>query len=66
LHQGTIALVAPCEHYLSEVLLPSSRVLEAMKHYTHPLLKAETTEKERREAKTEIEQLLFNQLVDTQ
>lgn len=38
LHQGTIALLMPPEDYLQDVLLPSTRVLEAMKANTFPLI----------------------------
>lgn len=37
LHQGTIALVTPSEEYLKDVLLPGTRVLEAMQAHTMPL-----------------------------
>ncbi len=38
LHQGTIALIAPPQDYLEDVLLPGTRVAEAMKRYTQPLV----------------------------
>lgn len=38
LHQGTIALMLPEEDYLTDILLPGSRVFEAMLQVTHPLL----------------------------
>lgn len=39
LHQGTISIALPSDHFLEEILLPSTKVLEAMKANTHTLLK---------------------------
>lgn len=49
LHQGTIALKMPSEHYLSTVLRPS-KVLEAMMASTFPLLQPEDNIEEGRQA----------------
>lgn len=38
LHQGTIALVGPNIEYLEQILLPGTRVREAMLAHTYPLL----------------------------
>lgn len=60
LHQGTISLVMPPEGYLEEVLLPQTRVLEAMKTFTFPLLGANAApslvEKTRQEMKGLLQQ----------
>jgi lipoate-protein ligase A len=34
LHQGTIALVRPCEDYLKELLLPGNRVLDGIRQFS--------------------------------
>lgn len=59
LHQGTIALMAPDEEYLRQVLLPGSRVLEAMQAHTFPLLKEGDC---LTQAKKELGQLLASSL----
>ena len=38
LHQGTIALSMPDEDYLKELILPKTKVLEAIKTHTFPLI----------------------------
>jgi len=39
LHQGSIALSLPNEEFMSSILIPETRVLEAMRMHTYPLLK---------------------------
>ena len=41
LHQGTIALKMPSHEYLEAVLLPGTKVLEAIETHTFPLLREE-------------------------
>jgi lipoate-protein ligase A len=59
LHQGTIALCMPDEEYLQEILLPGSRVYEAMQAYTYPLLGDTATVKDLEEAKVALRALLI-------
>lgn len=58
LHQGTIALVMPPDDYLDDVLLPETRVKEAMQAFTYPLLGNRMAEF--KEAKMELKELLKN------
>ncbi len=58
LHQGTIALMLPDTAYLEDVLLPSTRVLEAMQTHTYPLLGKTASRKELERAKLRLKQLL--------
>lgn len=58
LHQGTIALVLPEKEYLEEILLPGSRIFEAMQTYTHPLLGKDATRKDLKDAKQTLRPLL--------
>lgn len=58
LHQGTIALTMPPEEYLKDVLLPGTRVLEAMQAHTFPLLGAQATKDELQEARVNLKKLL--------
>jgi lipoate-protein ligase A len=51
LHQGTIALLMPPEEYLEDVLLPGTRVAEAMQAHTFPLLGKRCTPQELQEAR---------------
>ncbi|MES2345033.1 MAG: hypothetical protein V4494_03745 [Chlamydiota bacterium] len=51
LHQGTIALCMPDQEYLEDILLPGSRVYEAMQAYTYPLLGKTATTDDVQEAK---------------
>ena len=44
LHQGTISLLIPPEDYLNQILLPGTRVKEAMLAHTCPLLGASFAE----------------------
>jgi len=62
LHQGTIALVMPDEGYLADVLLPGSRVLEAMQAHTFALLGTNASQLEIVDAKRELRQLLASSL----
>ncbi len=64
LHQGMIALQLPDEEYLRDVLLPGSRVVEAMRNFTYPLLGKETGKKQCDEAKRELKVLLQKYLVE--
>jgi len=58
LHQGTIALTMPDAEYVTEVLLPGSRVLEAMQEHTFPLLGDKATLSQVVEAKKDLKQFL--------
>jgi lipoate-protein ligase A len=58
LHQGTIALTLPDSQFLERILKPGSRVFEAMQTYTFPLLGANATEQELKDAKHTLRQLL--------
>jgi lipoate-protein ligase A len=59
LHQGTIALKMPTEEYLRSVLLPATKVLEAIKVHTFPLLNPDDNLQEGRIA---LREALQNQL----
>lgn len=50
LHQGTIALKRPSREYLSTVLLPGTKVLEAIEAHTFPLLQEQEDLEKGREA----------------
>jgi lipoate-protein ligase A len=58
LHQGSISLVEPCSTYLSAVLLPGTRVLEAMQAHTKTLAESH----ELKEARASIKALLIKHL----
>jgi lipoate-protein ligase A len=60
LHQGTIALAMPCEEYIGEVLLPGTRVWEAMQAHTFPLLGKKVSPSDLTDAR----QLLRQKLTD--
>jgi lipoate-protein ligase A len=62
LHQGTISLVMPPDDYLREVLKGDSRVLEAVKLYTFPLLGSHPSKGEIGEAKAVLKSLLATHL----
>lgn len=62
LHQGTIALVMPPTDYLSDILLPGTQVLEAMRTYTSPLLGNDATAKQMDQARYELRLLLKKHL----
>jgi len=58
LHQGTISLREPDYPFLEKVLLPGSRVLDAMRIKTFALLGPSATDKDYQEARTRLKQLL--------
>ncbi len=58
LHQGTISLRAPDDLLLQRVLLPESRVLDAMRINTFALLGSSATDKDYLEARRQLKQLL--------
>ena len=59
LHQGTIALKMPSEEYLSAVLKPGTKVLEAMHAHTYPILRPdEDLEEGRKEMRERLEKHL--------
>jgi lipoate---protein ligase len=62
LHQGSIALVMPSVDFLEEVLLPGTRVQEAMQAHTHPLLSGPTSSEQMRAAKRDLRALLATHL----
>jgi lipoate---protein ligase len=65
LHQGTISLGTPDYQLLEQVLLPESKVLEAMKRNTFALLGFSATDKDYIEGRSRLKQLLtsyFTQL----
>lgn len=59
LHQGTIALMMPEQDYMEDILLPGSRVLEAMQAFTFPLLGKGATRSDLSEAKQTLQKLLI-------
>lgn len=62
LHQGTIALIMPPTDYLEEILLPGTKVQEAMLAHTSPLLGHTATQEELRRAKSDLRTLLATHL----
>jgi lipoate-protein ligase A len=62
LHQGSIALVLPPEDFLEEVLLPGTRVQEAMLAHTCPLLGGQASRGQIRDAKRDLRALLTTHL----
>lgn len=64
LHQGTISLKAPSMDQLESWLLRGSRVLEAMQSYTFALLPVETDEAALETARSSIQELLYQSLLD--
>jgi lipoate-protein ligase A len=62
LHQGTIALMMPCQETLRDVLLPGMRVSEAMGMFTYPLLGKNPTANALKEMKQELKQRLITTL----
>ncbi len=62
LHQGTIALVMPPPDYLEQVLLPGTRVKEAMQLHTCPLLGAAVSQEELEEARGHLKGILATHL----
>ncbi len=65
LHQGTIALVMPPEDYLEQILLPGTRVKEAMQAHTCPLLGRTASEEQMQAAKLKLRQILATQLTQS-
>ncbi len=62
LHQGTISLVLPPADYLEKVLLPGTKVKEAMFAHTCPLLGRSAASKELAYAKGRLRELLATHL----
>lgn len=62
LHQGTISIAMPPEDYLKEVLKEDSKVLDAMKLYTFPLLGSDPSLRDISEAKTLLKSILATHL----
>jgi lipoate---protein ligase len=62
LHQGTISLALPEEDYLQSLLLPGTRVFEAMCQYTYSLLSYPYTSQHLADAKLAIRHLLIDVL----
>jgi lipoate---protein ligase len=62
LHQGTIALVMPPLQYLQQILLPGTKVGEAMLAYTCPLLGQSSSAGEIARAKQRLRELLATHL----
>lgn len=62
LHQGTISLGFPNEYLLESVLLPGTRVLEAMRLNTYPLLGNDATVSAIVEAKQVLRNLFLTQI----
>lgn len=62
LHQGTIALVMPPSDYLDKILLPGTRVKEAMQAHTCPLLGQGVSREQTEQAKRQLRQLLATHL----
>ncbi|HSW86877.1 MAG TPA: hypothetical protein VLG49_05190 [Rhabdochlamydiaceae bacterium] len=58
LHQGTIALTMPPDAYLNNILIPGTRVLEAMQAHTYPLLGIDASQTEMERARVHLRQLL--------
>jgi lipoate---protein ligase len=62
LHQGTIALVMPQVSYLEQILLPGTKVSEAMSLHTCPLLGSSASAAEIAHAKLRLRELLATHL----
>ncbi len=62
LHQGSIALVMPPPDYLQRVLLPGTKVQEAMQAHTYPLLGKSIGAEQMEAAKQSLRQLLATHL----
>ena len=65
LHQGTIALTLPPCDYLEQVLLPGTRVREAMLAHTCPLLGPTASPTQVKTAKQQLRELLTTHLTRT-
>lgn len=62
LHQGSISLALPPHDFLKGVLLPESKIFEAMQEVTYTLLEGETTPKQLQEARGELRRCLIESL----
>ncbi len=62
LHQGTIALAHPNSEYLDRILLPGTKVLDAMLAHTYPLLEKSSHQAEINAAKQRLRILLATHL----
>ncbi len=62
LHQGSIALVMPPPEYLEHILLPGTKVHEAMQAHTCPLLGKAASKEQMDDAKQRLRQLLATHL----
>ncbi len=62
LHQGTIALLMPSFEYLEKILLPGTKVQEAMLAHTYPLLGTSSSPQQIRKAKLDLQTLLATHL----
>ena len=62
LHQGTIALVMPPPNYLEQILLPGTKVKEAMQAHTCPLLGRSATDLQMDVTKQRLRALLATHL----
>jgi lipoate---protein ligase len=62
LHQGTIALVMPPQEYLEQILLPGTKVKEAMQAHTCPLLGRAASHAQMVQAKQRLSALLTTHL----
>jgi lipoate-protein ligase A len=58
LHQGSIAIALPQAHFLEELLLPKTRVLEGMRLHTFPILGADWTSSDLQAVRLELKRLL--------
>lgn len=65
LHQGTIALVMPPPDYLDQILLPGTRVHEAMQAHTYPILGQTASCDEMDAAKTHLRLALATHLTQS-
>ncbi len=64
LHQGSIALIMPPQDYLNEVLIPGTKVSEAIRAHACPLLGKSATPAQMALAKQSLRSLLNRQLTD--
>lgn len=62
LHQGSISLAPPDEAFLEDVLLPGSRVKEAMLKHSYAILPHEYTQSDLKTLRREIEEKLTREL----
>ena len=59
LHQGSIAIALPQENFLQDVLLPNTRVLDAMRLNTFSILGKDYTSSDLKEVRHKLRHLLF-------